>query len=184
MTLRNPLDLFQELGDLAKPRKARLVACAVGRLNWDHIAPLLRKCVETAEAYADGRVTAIHLNFTYHRGIRFHREIDQASAVTFDAASTCHPGAWQEVLKNPLSRPLGEYEPLLRDILGGSSCYDRFSPHVKGLAQEVYDNQFSLVGVLADALEDDGAPDEMVSHLRQGRHFKGCWVVDQILEKE
>ena len=38
------------------------------------------------------------------------------------------------------------------------------------------------LGVLADALEEDGAPAELVAHLRgPGPHVRGCHVVDLCL---
>jgi hypothetical protein len=40
--------------------------------------------------------------------------------------------------------------------------------------------------ILGDALEDSGCTKETVlSHCRsEGPHFRGCWVVDLLLEKE
>lgn len=38
------------------------------------------------------------------------------------------------------------------------------------------------LAVLADALEEGGAPDELVAHLRSpGPHVRGCWPVDLCL---
>lgn len=43
-----------------------------------------------------------------------------------------------------------------------------------------------VLAVLADALEEAGAEDEQVlSHLREpGPHFRGCWCLDLLLEKD
>lgn len=41
------------------------------------------------------------------------------------------------------------------------------------------------LGVLADALEEAGAADEVVAHLRTpGPHVRGCWALDLVLGKE
>ena len=41
------------------------------------------------------------------------------------------------------------------------------------------------LAVLADSLEDGGAPGELLAHLRADRpHVRGCWALDLILGKE
>ena len=41
------------------------------------------------------------------------------------------------------------------------------------------------LGILADALEEAGAADALVAHLRSsGPHVRGCWAVDLVLAKE
>jgi hypothetical protein len=84
---------------------------------------------------------------------------------------------------------------LLRDILGNPfrpvtlapACR---TPVVVSLAQGVYNERSLPIGeldphrlaVLADALEEAGAPDELVAHLRgSGRHVRGCFAVDLCL---
>lgn len=52
------------------------------------------------------------------------------------------------------------------------------------LAGGIYaDQAFDRLPILADALEDAGCDDpEILTHCRQeGRHVKGCWVIDLIL---
>ena len=51
------------------------------------------------------------------------------------------------------------------------------------VARSIYDeDRFGEVGVLADALEEAGAPAELVTHLREpGPHVRGCHVVDLCL---
>jgi hypothetical protein len=58
---------------------------------------------------------------------------------------------------------------------------------VTSLARLAYDGQdFSLLPVLADALEDAGCENAFVlDHCRsQGPHVRGCWVVDLVLGKD
>src|SRR5262249_21685460 len=66
-----------------------------------------------------------------------------------------------------------------------------FSGSVKVLARAAYDERHLPSGeldlhrlaVLADALEDAGAPDEIVAHLRgPGPHVRGCHVIDLCLD--
>jgi hypothetical protein len=64
------------------------------------------------------------------------------------------------------------------------------TPTVVSLARAAYDARHLPSGeldafrlaVLADALEEIGAPDELVAHLRgPGLHVRGCHVVDLCL---
>jgi hypothetical protein len=55
------------------------------------------------------------------------------------------------------------------------------------LARDAYDAEaFGSLPVLADALEEAGCTDEaLLSHLRSpGPHYRGCWALDLILDKE
>ncbi|OWK42399.1 hypothetical protein FRUB_04477 [Fimbriiglobus ruber] len=61
------------------------------------------------------------------------------------------------------------------------------TPAITTLSQQMYDSRnFSLMPILADALQDSGCCDDQVlSHCRgPGPHVRGCWVVDAILGKE
>jgi hypothetical protein len=54
------------------------------------------------------------------------------------------------------------------------------------LAQSIYDSRdFSLLPILADALEDAGCDNaDILAHCRgPGPHVRGCWVVDLLLGK-
>jgi hypothetical protein len=51
------------------------------------------------------------------------------------------------------------------------------------LARVIYDEGiFDDLPILADAVEEAGAPEELVAHLRApGPHFRGCWALDLCL---
>src|SRR5262249_25408409 len=64
------------------------------------------------------------------------------------------------------------------------------TPIMSNLAQAAYDERLLPSGeldrvrlaILADALEEAGAPDELLAHLRSpGLHFRGCWAADLCL---
>jgi hypothetical protein len=64
------------------------------------------------------------------------------------------------------------------------------TPTVVSLARAAYDERHLPSGelephrlaVLADALEEAGAQDEVVAHLRSpGPHVRGCWAIDAVL---
>jgi hypothetical protein len=94
--------------------------------------------------------------------------------------------------------PMGEsavLAHLLRDIFGNpfrplTLDPAHRTPTVISLAQAAYDGRQLPSGgldpdrlsVLADALEETGAPGELVAHLRSpGPHVRGCWSVDLCL---
>src|SRR5262249_14799680 len=75
-----------------------------------------------------------------------------------------------------------------RPVTLGPDCV---TPQVVALALAAYDERTLPTGelcperlaVLADALEEAGAPDGVVGHLRgRGPHVRGCFVVDQLLQ--
>ena len=81
---------------------------------------------------------------------------------------------------------------LLRDIFPNpcrpASAFDSSwrTPAVLSVAQEMYRSRdFSQMSALADALEAAGCTEPaMLEHCRSGReHWRGCWVVDLVLDR-
>jgi hypothetical protein len=96
------------------------------------------------------------------------------------------------------SRTYMSHLTILRDIFGNPFrpvVLDSTSrtPDVLAMAQAAYDNRTLPAGtleterltVLADALEEAGCADaDILGHLRgPGPHYRGCWVIDILLEK-
>ena len=54
------------------------------------------------------------------------------------------------------------------------------------LSNAIYDNyQWGVCPILADCLEEHGClHEDMLLHLREPNHNRGCWVIDSILGKE
>jgi hypothetical protein len=81
---------------------------------------------------------------------------------------------------------------LLRDIFGNPFrpvAFDQAwrSESAVALARTAYDTRnFSLLPILADALEESGCDHaDILAHCRQpdATHARGCWVVDLVLGK-
>jgi hypothetical protein len=81
---------------------------------------------------------------------------------------------------------------LVRDIFGNpfrpvSFDSDWRTSTAVALAQQMYDSRdFSVMPILADALQDAGCGNEdVLGHCRaaDGVHVRGCWVVDLVLGK-
>jgi hypothetical protein len=57
---------------------------------------------------------------------------------------------------------------------------------VVALARTIYDDRlFHLMPVLGDALQDAGCDNEMILNhcMGEGKHFRGCWLIDGLLGK-
>jgi len=81
---------------------------------------------------------------------------------------------------------------VFRDVFGNPfrpAAIDQswVSSTVTALAQAIYeDRAFDRLPILADALEDAGCTDtDILAHCRAGgKHARGCWVVDLLLNRE
>jgi hypothetical protein len=82
---------------------------------------------------------------------------------------------------------------LLREVLGNPYQYQQFSPLWRTstavtLAGQMYgSHDFSLMPILAEALQDAGCDDDhILDHCRDRKqtHVRGCWVVDLVLNKK
>ena len=81
---------------------------------------------------------------------------------------------------------------LARDIFGNPFRPVAIEPEWRtstavALAKGMYDSRdFSVMPILADALQDAGCDnEEVLNHCRDaaGVHVRGCWVVDLVLGK-
>jgi hypothetical protein len=83
---------------------------------------------------------------------------------------------------------MGKQVPLLRDIFGNPFKPTPFDPSWRSetavsLARQMYESRdFSLMSIMADALQDAGCADEdILNHCRgSGPHVRGCHVVDLV----
>ena len=94
----------------------------------------------------------------------------------------------------PAVRRPGEeaWLPVIRGVFGNPFRPASFSPQWRTetaliLAKLMYESRdFSLMPILADAIQDVGCEqEEILSHCQGGGpHVRGCWVVDLVLGKE
>jgi hypothetical protein len=123
-----------------------------------------------------------------------------AHPAAFQAGTEAALGFGTLVPRSPCSSTGPDYDwgtpnALARDIFGNpfrpiTLAPAHRTPTVISLAQAAYDERQLPGGeldplrlaVLADALEEDGAMDEVLAHLRSsGHHVRGCHVVDLCL---
>ncbi len=163
-------------------RKLRLFACACCREIWGWLNPIYSDCVlEVADRFADGLAT--------------HTELEKLTGQSANIGRCLHPGdaihnatSVISVAEMHNTAILPTYADLLREIIGnpwkpikkcnGDIFYppDRecrcliepwLTPTILRIAQSIYDERdFSMTGVLADALEDAGCTDQdILMHL-------------------
>jgi hypothetical protein len=194
-------------------RKMRLFAVSCCRNVWDHFSMTLQHVIETAENYAEGRVTeqeayeAVEVALIEGGG-----NIDRLEAVSSAALYAAHPTiepddiqgiAWGVAYDTRLLARGSDTQPYVaRDIFGNPFRTATIDPAllawrdatIPKLAQAAYDERelpsghldTKRLAILADALEEAGCTnDDVLAHLRgPGPHVRGCWVVDLLLHKE
>src|SRR5262249_38952959 len=84
------------------------------------------------------------------------------------------------------------FADVVRDVIGNPFRFRSFQQRWRtsdtvGLARGIYDERaFDRLPFLADALMDAGCDrEDVISHCRSaGRHFRGCWLIDVILDRQ
>jgi len=210
----DPTTMLATLPDKTSERKLRLFMCACCRHIWPLLLDRRsRRAVETAERYADQLATEEELLQAQEEATRAARELVRAEAhaaaeaalVTTSPATAAWQTAWavvrsrvkdvsREIVQREAVRgaALAELAVLLRDLFGDpfrpvplDSTW--LTPAVRSVAKVAYDERrFEDLPVLADALEEAGCDSaDILSHCRgPGRHVRGCWVLDMLLDKK
>jgi len=194
-------------------RKLRLFGCACCRRIWHIYDEAARHAVEVAEQHADGTATKAECR-AVERAVKYAgpRVVIDGSAYRAAAhgsrdtagehadVQVPHPRyPWAESDYDAYRREyLGAFERerlsnilLLRDIFGNPFRPVAFDPAWRtdtavALAAQMYESRdFSVMPILADALQDAGCDnDDILAHCRgDGPHVRGCWVVDLVLGK-
>jgi hypothetical protein len=203
LSCTDPQKMLRHLGANVSDRKLRLFACACCRRNWHQLThEALRGGIETAEQFADGRVSDRRRGAAFAaakgpgvavktsplcvvfaaslcpvRGIRYwiHTIAYQSPGGSMDQHSST-ADLMREVVGNPFRRPSVPARCLAWD-----------DGLVVKLAQGIYEERaYDRLPVLADALDEAGCADEaLLAHLRgPGPHVRGCWALGLILGKE
>jgi hypothetical protein len=120
-----------------------------------------------AAGEVSGRVIAAQVAFAQR-----HRE-DQRTAL--EREQMAHAGLLRCIFDNPF-RPVA---PILAWRTADAIALAKAAYTERSMPRGEMDQ--ARLGVLADALEDAGASDELPAHLRgPGLHVRGCWVVDAL----
>jgi hypothetical protein len=194
-----PLDEFIRRQD--EKRRLRLVACACVREDWRVAPPGARKAILAGEAYADSLISEHELDpageeaesdFTDLSLPPEAREIARRSIWLAhpDAVTVYHQGLWQGIAAGG-DGLRQRRAAMIIDIFGNPFRPVSFSSEWRtstalALARQMYDSRdFSVMPILADALQDAGCDNEdILDHCRgPSPHVRGCWVVALVLGK-
>jgi len=185
-------------------RKFRLFSCACAwRLGPALITSADREVIETAERFAEGKITKIQLEAT-RLSIWSNKVLVSSSLLRAPFAAICRSETWKSVTVwrttshqcrdtmrgNTSVNEKQIQAALVRDIFGNPFRPVTFDTKwrtstVLALARGIYQERaFDRLPILADALQDAGceSPD-ILDHCRgPGPHARGCFVVDLLLE--
>jgi hypothetical protein len=211
----DPTWMINAIRNRVSARKYRLFAVACAQLVLPHVPAPYRESVldmvEMAERFAEGNATvaellAIQNVFRFNQDTRLGYEVcvtepHFAAQRTVELAPNL---VLHNVATQAQPQPLTPDEinlireseqrkqtDLARCIFGNPLKKFTFQPSwcttdTVTLAERIYEERdFTLLPILADALQDAGCEDELfVGHcLAAGPHARGCWVVDLLLGK-
>jgi hypothetical protein len=190
-----------------RPRDKRLFACACARLLWATLSEGWRNAIPFAERYADGQITQKEM-LSHTPSTTPSNRAESVAAVATSAGPRLSRDAFSSAPYHMAVALAGgddtRYSPAFRAGLAACAVmvreiYDPFrkragdsrwlTPTVTSLANAAYQNVTlpeghldpANISVLADALEEAGAEEEMVAHLKSGRpHVRGCHVIDML----
>jgi hypothetical protein len=190
--------------EIGSKRKLRLLACAVAQRCGVNMTPRASKVLEAARHYADDPAGYSAMLAARHALERTHTHwedevYNEVPEQDFWARSTGYADV-RAAIQATLCCRFWTEEPgppecraeLMYEIFGNPFCSHAIDPlwlsandhAVRRLACSIYREQdFALMPMLADALEEAGCPDgALLEHLRSpGQHTRGCWALDLIL---
>ncbi len=209
----DPTWMINAIRNRVSARKLRLFAVACAQQVFPHVltpfrAPIM-DMLEMAERYAEGNATAAEL-LAIQNVFRFNEDTRVGYEVCVQDAHAAARRTLQEAPNVVLRSDQGEVLHRLRDpyeadalreaeqskqttlarcIFGNPLKKFTFSvnwctTNTVALAQRIYDERdFTLLPILADALQDAGCDDErFLGHCHApGPHARGCWGVDRLL---
>lgn len=208
----NPQSMLRFLRGKATDRKLRLFACGWSRYVWAGLTlERIRRAVEIAERYADGKATgdelaaarskAIDAFWSYRRNQGLlrppARDGPPEREWVLNLAAQCadtrpfHQGRIKGIRHFPELASVGA--AFLQCVFGRLPFHPVtadprwLTSTAVGLARAIYEERaFDRLPILADALEDAGCDNpDLLAHLRgDGPHVRGCWAVDLVLGKQ
>jgi hypothetical protein len=203
LACESPPKMLAYLGLKVSDRKLRLFAAACCRRSWRKLTnEQLRRSIEMAELFADGKVSQRERGSAFAAAEGPGGTVKTSPRCVAYAASLCSVKdirlwigtIWYQSIGGPIQQH-SSTAALLREVVGNP--FRRVSVAaawlawndgiVPKLAQGAYDERaFDRLPVLADALEEAGYTDaNLLGHLRgPGPHVRGCWALDLILGKE
>lgn len=195
-TAKSPNQMYDTAKGMLSPRRKRLFAIACCRSLWGEsnawagyldLLKLAERMADSGDVQSMTKLSELGAHF--RRAAYPHGVIHLLSEDADRAAD-----AW--IHMSPLTpKQLEHIADILREIAVNPHAEihldDSLSTWRDGtvtkLAKACYDsNDFTMIGILGDALEEAGCNEPAIlQHVRSEQpHYRGCWVVDLILKKK
>src|SRR5262245_42628016 len=189
----DPGPMLSHLQSPGADRKLWLFSIACCRRIWHLLTESLRTTVMAAECAADGLLSDADVEHSMRGSFTDVPTPDAFYAIWYlknggrdaDYVAQCVADAESSRSAARLAQV-----DLLRDIFGNPFRPIAPDPswqtiNIATLAQSIYDDgHIEAMPLLADLLEEAGAPADLCAHCRSpGPHFPGCWALDLILGK-
>jgi hypothetical protein len=194
--------LHETAGGRRTNRKARLFTAMCFRRVWRSLDEPSRRVVEGLERSADGSMTlkalAAEAAGVALDALRVPAEPTQMARRASSESARMAVRSAGRLEGGVYAAEATAQAGLLRDLFGNPFRPVSFdpawlTPDVRGLARTAYEERTMPSGeldpvrlaVLADALEEAGAGEDILGHLRgPGPHVRGCWVIDGLTGRE
>lgn len=185
-------------------RQLRLFTCACARHMWDKLGEAhSRAAVEMAERIADGELPCADLKARLPRPLQYYSLGWVAALCCWDDIAVGASNLVDRLPRHDLVMPATQCA-LLRDIIGNPfrpvvlrsslqdcsawpcpTCVPWATPTAFAIAQRIYtERDWEAMPILRDSLMDSGCDsEEILAHLLEPLHVRGCWATDLILGK-
>jgi hypothetical protein len=158
----------------------------------DQVAEHQAMAFALAELAANWERRADELAEQFGRYPRKKRQIAAEAQQWVERGENMLVGINERKAREAATRSRKAFARTLHDIVGNPFRPVAFDPRWKtadvvALARGIYEERaFERMPLLADALMDAGCADErVIAHCREpGAHYRGCWVVDAVLDLE
>jgi hypothetical protein len=188
-------------------RKLGLFGVACCRRLWDRLGAADRALIESFEAYCDGPLSGGDADEMFERHLATESTsqgvpwLVQATGKLYCIGEDTDEEYWEDLVGalkavqrdsgQPMFKERIQQAHLVREVFespfrGSGSEHGWRSNTAVALARRAYaERDWSVLPVLADALEDAGCVDaDLLQHCRQGgSHYRGCWAVDLALNR-
>jgi hypothetical protein len=195
-TAVSPGPMLHAAQGLLSPRRLRLFAIACCKSLWGQNGAWAgySELLQLAELMADSG-TEQRMRELSDQGVRYRRVAYPLGVIhLLDENADQAADAWTHKV-GLAPEELKGLADVLREIGGNPFAeihLDRAlvawrDGTISKLAQACYDsNDFSMIGILGDALEEAGCSEPIIlEHARSEQtHYRGCWMVDLVLAKE
>lgn len=185
---------------LISPRRLQLLACAICNSFWDlSVDPKLMKLIQACEDRIDGIIDSEIPSMMADQLLEEHGKFCTSNSLIpegYQALAALGKGEYIQSLLTTLNLGtkkdglLDIYNELTEGFLNPIVLENEWLEWNGGLTKQIAgmiykERRFDFMPVLADALEEAGCREpRLLEHCRSDKpHFRGCWVLDLLLNQ-